>query len=291
MDKALSGENVSFDIEFSSVHRGSRWVNVSYIPHILDSGEVKGFFALINDISDRKAVDRMKDEFIAVVSHELRTPLTAILGMLRLLSENSIPPESQKGAEALKIAYDSALHLMHLIRDILDLERLESGRIELSKAWVNPAHLVDQAKNVMQALANQAEITIEVSSEETEIYVNGDRIIQVLINLLSNAIKFSPPGSTVFLTVERQEDQVLFTVKDQGRGIPRDKLNEVFERFQQVDASDSRKRGGTGLGLSICRQIIQQHQGKIWADSTLNQGSSLYFTLPVQNSEDTTHES
>ncbi|WP_019508067.1 chemotaxis protein CheB [Pleurocapsa sp. PCC 7319] len=291
VDMALAGENVSFDMEFPSLNRGSRWVNISYIPHILDSGQVKGFFALISDINDRKAVERIKDEFISVVSHELRTPLTGILGMLQLLSEKSIKPESEKGAEALKIAYDSALHLMNLVKDILELERLESGKIKLFKDWVNAADLVGQAKDVMKTMAKREKITIDVSSEEIEIYVNGDRIIQVLNNLLSNAIKFSEPGSIVFLTVKRQNDTVIFTVQDRGRGIPEDKLDDIFERFQQVDASDSRKKGGTGLGLAICRQIIQQHQGKIWAESSFGEGSSFYFALPLESLEDTAIES
>ena len=284
-------ENVSFDLEFPSFERGSRWVNINYIPHVLDSGQVKGFFALINDISDRKAVERMKDEFVSVVSHELRTPLTGILGMLRLLSNKSIQPNSEKGEQALKIAYDSALRLMHLVKDILELERLESGKIQVSKEWINTEDLVLQAIDVMQPIAAQAEITIDVSSEEIEVYANSDRLIQVLTNLLSNGIKFSQPDDTVSLAVERQADEVVFAVKDRGRGIPEDKLSDIFERFQQVDASDSRQKGGTGLGLAICRQIIQQHNGTIWAESTFGKGSNFYFTLPLQNLENTANES
>ena len=290
VDTALAGENVNFDLEISS-NDGSRWVNISYIPHILNSGHVKGFFALINDISDRKAVERMKDEFISVVSHELRSPLTGILGMLQLLSQKIIKPESEKGEEALKIAYESALHLMHLVRDILDLERLESGEIKLSKEWVNAVDLVAQAQDIMKPIAQKEEITLDISAEEIKVYAHSERIIQVLNNLLSNAIKFSQPDSTVWLTVEQQDDSVLFAVKDRGRGIPEDKLDNIFERFQQVDASDSRQKGGTGLGLAICRQIIRQHQGKIWAQSTFGEGSSFFFTLPFESLEDKANES
>ncbi|VEP18720.1 Protein-glutamate methylesterase [Hyella patelloides LEGE 07179] len=291
VDAVLSGQEVGFDLEFPSLERGSRWVDIRYIPHLLESGQVKGFFALISDISDRKAVERMKNEFISVVSHELRTPLTSILGMLQLLSEKSIKADSEKGEEAVKIAYNSALRLMNLVRDILELERLESGRIQLSKEWVNAVDLVTLAKDVMKTIAKQEAITLDVSSEEIEIYANGDRIIQVLTNLLSNGIKFSQPDSIVSLIVEQQDDKVVFAVQDRGRGIPKDKLNDIFERFQQVDASDSRQKGGTGLGLAICRQIIEQHQGKIWAESTFGEGSSFYFTLPLQNLEDTAYES
>ncbi|MBC6474466.1 MAG: GHKL domain-containing protein [Hormoscilla sp. GM102CHS1] len=114
------------------------------------------------------------------------------------------------------------------------------------------------------------------------VYVDSGRLVQVLINLLSNAVKFSEPGSTVWLTVERQNSNVLFVVKDQGRDIPQDKLQIVFDRFQQVDTSDSRQKGGTGLGLSICKQIVEQHNGRIWVDSTLGEGSSFNFTIPIQ---------
>jgi signal transduction histidine kinase len=134
----------------------------------------------------------------------------------------------------------------------------------------------------MQAIAGKAGVTLSVQPQSVRLWADPDRLIQTLTNLLSNAIKFSPPGSRVWLTVEQQEDYVLFQVKDQGRGIPVDKLQSIFERFQQVDSSDARKKGGTGLGLTICRSIVQQHGGRIWAESTPGTGSTFFFTLPLE---------
>jgi signal transduction histidine kinase len=187
------------------------------------------------------------------------------------------------------------------------------------KQICNVADLMMKATDLIQVMANRAGITLVVSPQTIHLNADPDRIIQILTNLLGNAIKFSPNNSTIWLTVERQEagesgnnatvfqgkallssedtentgfsldqtDQsltptptVLFKVKDQGRGIPEDKVESIFERFHQVDASDSRKKGGTGLGLAICRSIIQQHGGRIWVESTLGEGSCFYFTLP-----------
>ncbi|MBE9068911.1 PAS domain-containing protein [Leptolyngbya cf. ectocarpi LEGE 11479] len=286
VDTVLSGQEVSFDIEFPSLEQDSGWVNVNYIPHRLASGEVKGFFALASDISDRKAVERMKDEFLSVVSHELRTPLTGILGMLQLLSEKHIKPDSENGEEAIRIAYDNSVRLMSIVRDILELESLESGRIQLSRAPINTSVLLSQATKAVQVIANEKKITLNIATQEIEVYADEGRLIQVLINLLSNAIKFSEPNSNVSLSAERQDHDVLFAIKDEGTGIPENRLEDIFERFQQVDSTDSRQKGGTGLGLAICRQIIGQHNGRIWAESVLGEGSQFFFTIPFQGLED-----
>ncbi|MEB3337180.1 MAG: ATP-binding protein, partial [Leptolyngbyaceae bacterium] len=133
----------------------------------------------------------------------------------------------------------------------------------------------------MQAIADQAEITLTLPSVSIQVWADPDAMIQTLTNLISNAIKFSPPQTMITLNAQPYADYVLLSVADQGRGIPPDKLASIFGRFQQVDASDSRQKGGTGLGLSICRSIVQQHGGKIWVESTLGEGSIFYLTLPT----------
>jgi PAS domain S-box-containing protein len=248
----------------------------------------------LQDVSDRKQVERMKDEFVSVVSHELRTPLTSIHGSLGMLASNLIKPDSEQGKRLLQIAVDSTERLVRLINDVLDIERIESGKVKMEKQTCNVAGLLEESVNVIQPLADKAQVSLSVSTIDLNVWADTDRIVQTLTNLLSNAIKFSTPGSTVWLSAEmvnRQggssneeilspsSPQVLFTVRDTGRGIPADKLESVFERFQQVDSSDSRNHEGTGLGLAICRSIVQQHGGRIWVESTLGQGSSFYFTL------------
>lgn len=260
-------------------------------------GDLIGTMSIGEDITERQAIERMKDEFISVVSHELRTPLTSIHGALSLLSSGLINIQSDKGRRVIEIAAQSADRLVLLVNDILELERLESGKISLLKQPCNATDLMMKATDMLQVMANRAGITLSVSPHTIQLDADPDRIIQVLTNLLGNAIKFSPTGSTVWLTVEllrpcfsANPKQILFQVKDQGRGIPADKIESIFERFHQVDASDSRKKGGTGLGLAICRSIVQQHGGQIWVESTLGQGSSFYFTLPGWAVDDDNHD-
>jgi PAS domain S-box-containing protein len=235
----------------------------------------------LRDVSDRKQVERLKDEFVSIVSHELRTPLTSIHGSLGMLASGLLQPDSSQGKRLLQIATDSTERLVRLINDILDIERIESGKVKMEKESCNVADLIEETVNTMQPLASKASVKLSVSSLPIQLWADPDRIVQVLTNLLSNAIKFSHPGSTVWLTVEPQNNEVLFKVKDWGRGIPADKIDSIFERFQQVDSTDSRKHEGTGLGLSICRSIVQQHHGRIWVESVLGNGSSFYFTLPM----------
>ncbi|WP_392408366.1 PAS domain S-box protein [Chlorogloeopsis fritschii PCC 9212] len=256
-------------------------------------GDAIGTMSIGEDITERQAIERMKDEFLSVVSHELRTPLTSIHGALNLLSSGLIDAQSHKGKRVIDIAAESTDRLVRLVNDILELERLESGKIHLKKQPCNASDLLIKATESMQLMANRAEITLSVSSQNIKLDVDSDRIIQVLTNLLGNAIKFSPPGSTVWLTVKSElvnPNSILFEVKDQGRGIPVEKLESIFERFQQVDASDSRKKGGTGLGLAICRSIVQQHGGQIWVESIFGKGSSFYFTLPGCLAEDVCYD-
>jgi CheY-like chemotaxis protein len=158
---------------------------------------------------------------------------------------------------------------------------MQSGKITVEKATCDAADLITQAADVMRTMAEEAGVTLSAYPQSTRLWVDPDRILQTLTNLLSNAIKFSPVGGTVWLTVERQGDQVMFQVRDQGRGIPADKLDSIFERFQQADITDAREKGGTGLGLAICRSIVQQHEGRIWVESTLHAGSTFFFTLPT----------
>lgn len=244
-------------------------------------GNIIGTMSIGEDITQRHAVEKMKNEFISIVSHELRTPLTAIWGSLGMLATGALNSHPQRMQRMIEIAAIDTERLVRLVNDILDLERLESGKIKLVKQYCNVATLIEQSVEAMRAIAQKENITLSVSCVPSLVWASRDHIIQILTNLLSNAIKFSPPNSTISLTAEAQDDCVLFQVKDQGRGIPTDKLETIFERFQQVDFSDSRLKGGTGLGLAICRSIITQHGGQIWVDSVLGEGSTFYFTLPV----------
>jgi PAS domain S-box-containing protein len=304
--------NQEFIGEVRSVHRDGiiRFCRIKTAPIFSDQKELIGHVGTIEDITEMRAIEKMKNEFISVVSHELRTPLASIRGSLGLLASGRLDNQPQKARRMLEIAALDTERLVRLVNQILDLERLESGKIVLAKHSCNVATLMQQAIEAVQCFAEEANITLTVFPLSIEIFADSDRIIQTLVNLLANAVKFSPSGSTVILSAEVQKDNkdsketprrlqgdtqnigkifpplppsphLLFKVKDQGRGIPADKLESIFGRFEQVDASDSRNYCGTGLGLAICRTIVQQHNGKIWVESVFAQGSIFYFTLPL----------
>ncbi|BAY37007.1 two-component hybrid sensor and regulator [Nostoc sp. NIES-2111] len=239
------------------------------------------YTVILRDVTERKQIERMKDEFVSVVSHELRTPLTSIHGSLGMLTSGLLPADSEQGKRLLQIATDSTERLVRLINDILDIERIESGRVKMERETCDLTDLIESAVSIMQPLANKAGVKLSISSPSIQLWVDPDRIVQTLTNLLSNAIKFSTPEKTVWLVAQQYGDELLLTVRDNGRGIPVDKLDSIFERFQQVDSSDSRNHEGTGLGLAICQSIVQQHGGRIWAESVLGEGSTFYFTLPI----------
>ena len=240
-------------------------------------------------LSQRSELDTLKDEFISTVSHELRTPLTSIRGALGLLSSGVIGDVDAKAQNLLRIAVTNTDRLIRLINDILDLERMESGRAPLQIRRCSLRDLAQQAIETMTSMADSHTVHLELAPSPTmqegnpeALFFDGDsdRILQVLTNLLSNAIKFSPPASTVRIHTEATTDSILFKVSDEGRGIPADKLDSIFDRFQQVEHSDARQKGGTGLGLAICRSIVQQHSGSIWAQRNLGPGTTLYVMLP-----------
>ena len=220
-------------------------------------------------LTQRSNMDSVKDEFISTVSHELRTPLTSIRGSLGLLSAGLLGTVDAKAHNLLRIASTNTERLIRLINDILDLERMESGRAPLTLRRCSILDIAREAVETMTAMADDSQIRLELEcyAPRDLIYFDADpdRIAQVLTNLLSNAIKFSPPSSAVTVQIDGNADSLLLKVVDEGRGIPAEKLEKVFDRFQQVETADASKKGGTGLGLAICRSIVQQHNGAIWA--------------------------
>ncbi len=249
---------------------------------ILDQGRFSGSVLSFRDISQRFALDRLKDEFISTVSHELRTPLTSIRGSLGLLSSGILGNLSEKAGNLLRIAVTNSDRLVRLINDILDLERIQSGRQPLAFRPVQLGEIVRQAIDGMQPVAEAGGVQLIHDTIQAEIAADPDRLLQVITNLLSNAVKFSPPNSTVSVMTHPGSEGVTLSVIDHGRGIPADKLETIFGRFQQVDASDARQKGGSGLGLAICRTIVLQHSGRIWAERNPLRGSTFRVFLPYQ---------
>jgi CheY-like chemotaxis protein len=246
-----------------------------------EDGNKAGAVLIFRDITERRAIERLKSEFVSTVSHELRTPLTSIRGALGLLSSGLLGPVAEKGQRMLEIAVSNTDRLVRLINDILDLERIESGRVELTRDTVDAQTVMEQAREGLQSIADEAGIRIVVAPAAGSLWGDSDRIIQTLTNLIGNAIKFSPANTTVMLSGHAGPADFTFSVVDQGRGVPDDKLDSIFQRFSQVDASDSRDKGGSGLGLAICQSIVGAHGGRIWAEKNDPAGTRLHFTIPL----------
>ena len=223
-------------------------------------------------------VEQLKKGFLSTVSHELRTPLTSIRGSLGLLASGAAGPLSDQVVEIVALAERNAIRLMALIEDILDLERLETGKIELQMTRVPIASILRRAMESLAAFGAHG-VTVDAPNVSSSIDVDADRIVQVLVNLLSNAVKFSPPGGVVTIAVTVDGQWTEFRVIDHGRGVPAAHRRAIFERFRQVDPSDAREKGGAGLGLAICKSIVEQHGGSIGVESEEGVGSAFWFRL------------
>jgi two-component system, OmpR family, sensor histidine kinase VicK len=257
---------------------------------LVENGRADGVVVAFTDVTERRRLDRMKDEFIATVSHELRTPLTSLRAALGLVASGALENRPEKIRPMLDIALTNCDRLVRLVNDIVDFERIESGNLPLHKAEWNAIDLLRRAMDPERASATRAGLHFRIDAEPVDVLVDGDRILQVLGNLIRNAIKFSEKGGEIRLAaLASSEKEVTFEVQDHGAGIPPEKLDLIFDRFQQADASDSRLQGGTGLGLALARGIVNQHGGRIWAKSSPGSGSSFYFTVeqfvPTEDSE------
>jgi PAS domain S-box-containing protein len=277
-DTAASGEDMIFRSDGSPLR-------IEYkLNCIIDGGFLTGSVLSFRDVSQRHALDRLKNEFISTVSHELRTPVTAIRGALGLVSADVTGQMDEKTANLIRIARSNSERLVKLVNDILDLDRLGSGRERMMMRLVKLADIVSQAVDNMTPVAQTAGVTLVHNPLPTEIMGDSDRLLQVVTNLISNAIKFSPKNSAVSIVLSPETKGVTLSVVDPGRGIPADQLETIFDRFQQVDSSDSRQKGGTGLGLAICKAIVQQHAGRIWAERNPGGGSTFRVYLPFKQS-------
>ncbi len=255
---------------------------------ILENDLISGMVVAFQDISERRRLEKMKDEFISTVSHELRTPLTSLRASLGLISSGSLDKRPEKQKQMVEVAIGNSDRLIRLVNDILDFDSVEKGRLPLHRQPVEAMDLLRRAADVAHYAAKEARIEFKIDAPARPVvFADEERVMQVLNELVTNALKFSPPETRVLLAAQPAglnaagESQVCFIVEDQGRGIAPEKLERIFERFQQGDASDARALGGTGLGLALCRSIVEQHRGRMWAESAVSKGSRFLFTLPA----------
>lgn len=250
-------------------------------------GEITGYLGLARDISEIKRIDRMKSEFISTVSHELRTPLTAISGALGIIVNGAAGAIPDTATKMLNIAHKNSLRLIHLVNDLLDMEKLTAGKMhfELKSQTIVP--IVVQSLEANSAYAAQYNVKFKLNNQvrdDVRVSVDAQRLQQVLANFLSNAAKFSPPEEVIELRIENVYNTVRVSVIDKGPGIPEEFRNRIFQKFSQADSSDTRQKGGTGLGLAICKEIIERMGGKIGFVSDGIKGSQFYFDIPTEES-------
>ncbi len=238
------------------------------------------------DTAERlREVDRLKSQFLANMSHELRTPLNSIIGFSRVILKGIDGPVTDQQQEDLEAIHNSGQHLLGLINDILDISKIEAGKMELSFGPVDVEEVIEGVMSTAIALVKDKPVDLQhtVSDDLPTIEADERRVRQVLLNLVSNAAKFTDEG---FIRVEAEldadEDQVIVSVADTGSGIPQEKIQEIFQPFTQVDGSSTRKHGGTGLGLAITNSFVEMHGGKLWVDSKVGEGSTFYFSLPIE---------
>jgi PAS domain S-box-containing protein len=261
---------------------GSRQLRTRIIPErALDSASVT-LLGITEDITERKQVERLKNEFVSIVSHELRTPLTSIMGSLGLIRGGVVGPLPLQLKAMCDIAYRNTERLVTLINDILDIDKIESGRVPFHLRPVELMALVQEAIETNRPYAERfgVQLVLEQALPGAKAQADPDRLIQVLANLLSNAAKFSPPGERVLVRIARAEGYVGVSVTDRGPGIPEGFRDRIFQKFAQADTSDARAKGGTGLGLSISKAIIERLGGHIGFETESGKGTSFYFKLP-----------
>lgn len=241
------------------------------------------FAGIVRDITERKRIEKMENEFVSTVSHELRTPLTSIAGSLGLLVGGALGEMPAPAKQMLDIAYTNCLRLTHLINDLLDMEKITAGKMHFDMQAQPLLPLLTHAleTNAPYGEHRGVRLMLAEGAQDIKVRVDEQRLMQVLANFLSNAIKFSPQNSNVTVSAMRSDGRVRVDVKDQGPGIPLEFRSRIFQKFSQADSSDTRQKGGTGLGLAISKELVERMGGKIGFESDIGHGTTFYFELPV----------
>jgi len=287
VQSALENKDVQYHVNHRIIRMNGEIRNVEEIGQVVrdEDGTPLRMIGVVHDITERMQAEKIKNEFVSTVSHELRTPLTAMKGSLKLLLGNVVGELKEDMRNIVEIADSNCDRLLHLVNDILDLQKMESGKMEFQFSEISLENFMSEVMRVGKSYADAHHIKL-VKSRVDEAKVNADqmRLMQVMNNLISNAVKFSDKGKEVEVSaVVNENDKVIFSVRDYGRGIPEEFRDRLFKRFTQVDSSDKREKLGTGLGLAISSNIIEEHKGHIWYESELGSGTTFYFELETKS--------
>jgi PAS domain S-box-containing protein len=287
--KARTGDFRETGREFVALRKDGSTFEGEVLVSSLTLESERGYIGIVHDISERKAAERLKNEFVSTVSHELRTPLTSINGSLGLISAGVAGTIPAAAAELLRIAVRNCERLVRLVNDILDTEKLASGRMPFDMKIADLGMLVAHAVRANEGFAAAHNVTLAFARGATPVLaeVDADRFEQLLTNLLSNAVKFSPEGGTVEIALAADPGHAHISVRDHGPGIPAEFQPRMFQRFAQADGSDQRKKGGTGLGLHIAKAIAERLGGTIGFETAPGAGTTFHVRLPLADTRDT----
>jgi two-component system, NtrC family, sensor histidine kinase KinB len=260
---------------------GTQHYQFSIMPMRSSSHAIQGVVLLLRDITRLRELDRLKSEFVLTASHELRTPLTSVSIGVDLLMESAASKLTDKERELLGACHEDVQRLRALVNDLLDLSKIEAGKLELAFERVQPSFLFDQALAVMQSQtdAKNIELKLEVPEDLPAVMIDPNKIVWVIVNLLANAVRHTPEGGHIRVKGERVGRQVHLSISDDGEGVPYEIQSRIFDKFVQVKRDAS--AGGSGLGLAICKEVVRAHRGTIWLDSAPGQGSTFTFTIPT----------
>ncbi|MFN8552498.1 MAG: ATP-binding protein [Candidatus Obscuribacterales bacterium] len=280
----LSKKALGHIIEIQAQHRDGHEVPIDFTMAevTLSAGGDAQIMAMTLDATERYEIKKLRQSFVQMVSEELRTPLTKVSDFLGKFGSGKFGEMPEKAVDQCQKSEQNIERLITLLNDLFDLEKLESGKIDITKAPASLQAILDKSLNAVSMFAQKHNVTVEIPQTELQLYVDSNRIVQILVNLLSNAIKFSPAQSKVTIAVKQSDSQLELMVIDKGRGIPASHIGSMFQKFQQVEAGDAKKKGGTGLGLVICRAIVEEHGGTIGVDSEEGKGSTFWIRLPQE---------
>lgn len=257
-----------------------RWAIVRSSPVLDEKGQVKAVINIISDLTERKELERKKDDFISIASHELKTPITSIKGFIHLLRKEHLSYEESKSFRYIDRVDRQLEKLAELVEDLLDISRLEAGKLKYRLEKFNMGDLIKDVIGDMRTISDNYEISLS-NGVSAKVYADKERISQVLINFINNAIKYSPNKNKVDVFVKKVEKDIIVGVKDYGIGIEDNEKDKIFDRFYRVKDMYDKTFPGLGVGLFISREIVEKHKGKIWVESKKGEGSTFYFSIPV----------